>query len=163
MSSSRFFALSAMLILALGMFSSKAACKRKKRARKPQVSAASYDSVKVYPAPGVPNKAGFDSLKQAKMLDKLRNGQALVVSFISLASGIDAAAEKQFLGLLEGRKPCGLMSEKTTWGREGERDYCLLSSDTECMKQFTAELRKTFSGNRRVLIKENATCKPKNQ
>jgi len=115
------------------MFNSAAACKRKKKARKAQTAAAASDSVKVFPAPGVQDKAGYDSLKQAKMLDKLRNGQAVVVSFISLASGIDAAAEKQFLGMLESKKPCGLVADKTPWGREGERDYCLLSSDTECL------------------------------
>lgn len=85
----------------------------------------------------------------------------LVVSFISIGSGIDFASVPVFEKEMKAfNKGCGLLYELKTWGREGERDYCIHSPSQKCLNDFATELRSTFNGNTRILIKENAVCRP---
>ena len=86
----------------------------------------------------------------------------LVVSFISFAGGIDFKAVpvfEQHLKEFNLSKNCQVKSEMKTWGREGERDYCITSTDKNCLLKFTEETKLNFKGNERILIKENATCR----
>lgn len=142
------------------------ACKKKKKKKATETVQAvitSEDSIRVVRAPGVPNPAKHDSLKHANKIAKLKSANdALVVSFISLASGIDIEAAQRFeneLVAFNKKSDCGILYEQKNWGREGERDYCVLSSDEKCMTDFTKMVKSKFSGNRRILIKEHSTCK----
>jgi hypothetical protein len=67
-------------------------CKRKK-AKTTQI-AATDSTTQVVRAPGVPNQREHDSLKTAKMKEKLQSS-ALVVSFISMSSGIDIKSAQE--------------------------------------------------------------------
>ena len=90
------------------------------------------------------------------------HSSTVVVSFISMASGIDTKMlpvfEKIF-GDYNQSKNCRLDSTIKKWGREGERDYCITSSNATCLKKFTSELKSKFKDNKRILIIENATCR----
>jgi hypothetical protein len=45
------------------------------------------------------------------------------------------------------------------WGREGECDYCITSSDKTALKSFATFIKTNYQGNERVLIKEHAACR----
>ena len=159
--------LSIVLLAAMVWSSNDAfACKKKKKKKAAETAKVENnvgDSTRVVRAPGVPNPAKHDSLKHANKIAKLKSANdALVVSFISLASGIDIEAAKRFeyeLDAFNKKSDCGILFEQKNWGREGERDYCILSSDEKCMADFTKMVQLKFSGNRRILIKEHSTCK----
>jgi hypothetical protein len=161
------YILSLSLLVALLADSEQALAKKKKKKRKKakttKVVSTTTDSVKVVRSPGVPNPAKMDSLKNANKIEKLKSANdALVVSFISLASGIDAPAATRLeaeLDVFNKKSECGIVFEKKNWGREGELDYCILSSDPKCMADVTEMVKLKFSGNRRILIKEHAPCK----
>jgi hypothetical protein len=121
------------------------------------------DSLRIVPAPGVVNKNAFDSIKRERMkLKRQADASHLVVSFISHAAGIDAKAFSEFESIIKKFKKqngCTFNYVLKSWGREGERDYCVTSSYPECMNSFLVELNKRLKGNSRVLIQEKTFCR----
>jgi len=161
-------ALSFLVLLFLLSADNEAFAKKKKRkkrtkARHGVVAQPAKDSVKVVKAPGVPNQVAYDSMKKAKMLEKMKTGHALVVSFISTGTGIDAEAQGRFekeLNNFNQRNTCRLVAEAKAWGREGERDYCVVCLDETCLSTFAKQVKSLFKGNSRVLVQEHAACRP---
>ena len=134
-------------------------CKRKK-AKTTQI-AATDSTTRVVRAPGVPNQREHDSLKAAKMKEKLQSS-ALVVSFISMSSGIDIKSAQEleaFILSYNKEHKCDMTYEKKPWGREGERDYCIIASNKVCLDDFAKILKTKFNGNRLIFVKENTPCK----
>lgn len=162
------YALSLFLLVAILGLENDAFAKKKKRKRRKAkttqiTSTTTSDSAKVVRAPGVPNRKEHDSLKQAKMIEKLKaNNNAFVVSFISLSAGIDIKEahklEEEYKLFLH-KNNCELLMETKNWGKEGERDYCFVSNDMDCLNKFVENVKLKFSNNRRILLKTNATCK----
>jgi hypothetical protein len=118
------------------------------------------------------SSACFRKRKKAKAAnqsiinDQSRTAQSFTfVSFISIGSGIDF---KAFEGFEKGMKDfekqnnCSLSFQVKTWGREGERDYCISSQQAECLKSYTQEIRKKYQGNERIFIEEVQQCKQRN-
>jgi len=82
----------------------------------------------------------------------------LVVSFISKGSGTDKSAINKLKIFLEqynaaAKKP--VTHEVKSWGREGEKDYCIKTDN----KEFIDNLKKEMAGIELVRIKENAVCR----
>jgi len=137
--------------------------KKKKRCKKAKTTqVVKIDStMKVIPAPGVPNQSEFDSMKNAKMNLKLQQS-ALVVSFISLSSGIDMKSAKALENdIIEFKKKneCDLRYELKPWGREGERDYCIFSPDMSCLDNFAKLVKSKYGDNSKIFIKEKSECR----
>jgi hypothetical protein len=85
----------------------------------------------------------------------------VIVSFISIGSGTDAAAiEKLEVLINQHQQNFGMpvAREEIAWGREGEVDYCfkLLGQDKKAKDNFVRELREAFKDNKLVQITENA-------
>jgi hypothetical protein len=109
----------------------------------------------------VPNKQAHDSLKK-DLMDQKRMTSALVVSFISMSSGIDAKSAMQLETMIvefNKKNNANLQYDKKMWGREGERDYCIFSPNADWVKQFTTSVKKAFDGNRLIFVKENTPCR----
>jgi hypothetical protein len=86
------------------------------------------------------------------------------VSFISIGSGIDKDALQKFLLLISRYKDSTgkkLIFESVSWGREGERDYCLRLSELTSEQQgaFIRELRDLLGSSTRVRLAENVKCR----
>jgi len=156
------FLLSSILVLTFLMLPTNAdAHKRKHKHRKTRVTAVQADSVRVVRAPGVPNQSKLDSIKAAK--SKLKHQTFhVVVSFVSRGSGSDgkavASLEKAMKDFNQKNSNALEFSVKN-WGKEGERDYCVVSNNQENLNSFVAKMKKLFENNRLVLIKENEDCK----
>lgn len=88
----------------------------------------------------------------------LNNDQILVVSFISKGGGTDKSAIKKFIAFVEQYNLSSsnpITYEVKSWGREGEKDYCINTSN----KEFLEKLKKEMTGIELVRIKENAKCR----
>lgn len=88
--------------------------------------------------------------------------KTLVVSFISMGSGIDFKAVPDFEQTLKefnASHKDGVKHTMKTWGREGERDYCFQAEIPKNLEDFTTLLKEKYKENKRILIKENATCR----
>jgi hypothetical protein len=88
------------------------------------------------------------------------------VAFISIGSGIDHAAKKQFDALVtkfEKDNKVKLPSETIGWGREGETDVCFDLSHVKVLQRaaFVSQVKATFNGNKLVQCKENTPCRVK--
>jgi predicted RND superfamily exporter protein len=86
----------------------------------------------------------------------------LVVSFISIGSGIDYKQIPVFendIKEFNKKDTCKLTYSTKNWGREGERDYCLSFKDSICMKNYLSTAADKFKDNERILFKENAECR----
>lgn len=70
------------------------------------------------------------------LTEKVKEVYPIVVSFYSPGGGINPEAHAQFLQLLSAQET-ELQSGLTTWGREGERDYCMLLSEIGPKSQIT--------------------------
>jgi hypothetical protein len=82
----------------------------------------------------------------------------LVVSFISKGSGIDKNAINKFKTFLDeynsnAKKPVTFLVK--SWGREGEKDYCINSNS----KEFVDKVKLAMKGFELVRIKENTLCR----
>lgn len=138
----------------------------KKKQKKVTKSSLSKKKLTEMPEPGVPNKASLDSLKQAKMKTKkaslFASSDKTIVSFISKGEGIDNESLAIFEKLVvkyQNNRSCTYSFELKTWGREGERDYCVSALSNDCLADFTYEIQQQFSKKDRVLIEKNKTCK----
>lgn len=80
----------------------------------------------------------------------------LVISFTSLASGIDGPKWESIVNYLD-KHPKKPAYDILPWGREGERDYCLQLKEMNSSEQkaFIEEIKKLAQGSDRVLINEN--------
>lgn len=135
------------------------ACLQKKKKKKvvpPKEQASTW----VAPSPGVRDKASLDAQKQAANKQK-KASLPWAVSFISIGEGIDFNTEKKFLDLHQSflKQGCELFLDKKSHGREGERDYCVSSTDSDCMIRFREAVEKLIAGNRLVLIIDEQPCK----
>ncbi len=155
------------LLLTAGFDSSAQQRKRKKKRKRNTTQkvnttqTTTKDTAIAVHIPGVADKQAYDSLKAAAMKEKL-GSDALVVSFVSLASGIDQKAEaylKQIITEFNQKNNADILYDVKRWGREGERDYCLLSANKTWLDQLASVLKTEFENNRRVLIKQHSTCK----
>jgi hypothetical protein len=86
------------------------------------------------------------------------------VSFISIGSGTDGIARRQFLDFIkdfETKRNIQIPIETTKWGREGETDYCLkltqLNSDEQA--KFILDIRELLKNSKLVRYSENTICK----
>lgn len=86
------------------------------------------------------------------------------VSFISIGSGIDHQAREEFMGFIKQfgeQNSVTIRTEKSSWGREGESDYCMklaeLSSDLQ--EQFITQVKDILKNSKRVRYRENSTCR----
>ena len=83
----------------------------------------------------------------------------LVVSFFSIASGIDLKVHGEFEKFLS-TYPKKIAFEPTHWGREGEIDYCLKLSELSTAEQtnFVKKAKDLLSKSTLVYVNENAKC-----
>ena len=83
----------------------------------------------------------------------------LVVSFYSPGNGIDQRAKSEYIKFLSSNYPA-LAYEKTSWGREGEIDFCFLLDElTEIQKsQFIKKSKELLSNSKKIHIYENKAC-----
>ncbi len=86
----------------------------------------------------------------------------LVVSFYSSGGGIDRQMKADFIAFLEAEFK-DVARESTSWGREGEIDYCfpLKEMSSSDKKAFIEASKALLSTSDRVHIHENALCKHK--
>ncbi len=87
----------------------------------------------------------------------------LVVSFYSICCGIDHEAKEKLDGFIkqyEKSKGKQLTKTATSWGREGEIDYCLPLSELSSreQKRFISKVRVLLKKSKLVHINEKATC-----
>jgi hypothetical protein len=146
------------LALLLCTIPTSAMAQKKKKKKTPAKTA--QTGTWVVPAPGVRDKAALDAQKQ--QADKLKKASMpWAVSFISIGEGIDLKAEKKFLELHQSftMNGCELFLDKTAKGREGERDYCVSSANSDCMIKFREAVDKMIAGNRLILILDEQPCK----
>ena len=131
-----------------------------KRKKKKTVAPKEQPSTWVAPSPGVRDKASLEAQKQDANKQK-KASLPWAVSFISIGEGIDLNAEKKFLDLHQTflNEGCELFLSKTARGREGEREYCVSSANSDCMIRFRASVEKLMAGNRLVLIVDDQPCK----
>jgi hypothetical protein len=90
----------------------------------------------------------------------------LYVSFYSIGSGIDRTTKNNFDGLiahLERESGQKLQIVRSSWGWEGEIDYCIrLKGISSPMKEeFLLRARKILGAGEHLLFAENATCRKK--
>lgn len=87
-----------------------------------------------------------------------------IVSFISIGSGTDREAIRQFEAYVlkfEEKNKVKLNVQKTNWGREGEIDYCFKLSEVKAKQQeaFIEETKELLKNSTRVRYMENSPCK----
>jgi hypothetical protein len=80
------------------------------------------------------------------------------VSFISIGTGIDAKAKQAFLDFVQAfntKNNVDVQVEKTSWGREGETDYCLKLTELkeDAQARFIAETKEVLKNSTRVRYK----------
>ncbi len=90
----------------------------------------------------------------------------LIVSFISIGSGTDKKAKQQydqFISQYEQKYKIKLNYEITSWGREGEVDYCfkLIELKEKQQELFITETKEILKSSSLVRFKENTTCRQK--
>jgi hypothetical protein len=90
----------------------------------------------------------------------------LIISFTSIGTGTDGAAieaVENYITEYNKANNVSLAVEKYPWGREGEKDYCLLLTELSSDKQaaFIQGIREQVKKSTRVFIKENEVCKHK--
>jgi hypothetical protein len=88
------------------------------------------------------------------------------VSFISIGSGIDHKAKKQFVEFISqfnSKNKASIEPEIVSWGREGETDYCFKLSGLNAAQQtkFIQETKEQLNASKNVRYNENCTCRKK--
>lgn len=89
---------------------------------------------------------------------------SLVVSFISIGSGTDRIARKEyesFIKQFEEYNKTIILLKKVSWGREGEIDFCIKLSNlsNDLQKNFIEETKNMLKDLKLVRIEENSNCK----
>lgn len=88
------------------------------------------------------------------------------VSFISIGSGIDHKAKKQFTEFItqfNSNNKVIIEPEVVAWGREGETDYCFKLNEVKAAQQikFIEETKELLKSSKNVRYNENCTCRKK--
>lgn len=85
----------------------------------------------------------------------------VIVSFVSFGGGIDGASYKEMQNIIntENQKKCEIQYRIISWGREGEKDFCFPSQNTNCLDTLLKQIKAKFQGNTRVVITENVVCR----
>jgi hypothetical protein len=88
------------------------------------------------------------------------------VSFISIGAGIDRKAKQeydQFIVDFDQKNNVKLNYEVTSWGREGEVDYCFKLTELNKVQkdQFVAKSKETIKSSTLIRFRENMPCKEK--
>jgi hypothetical protein len=88
----------------------------------------------------------------------VKSDSVLVVSFISKGSGVDKNAINTLKTFIDeyntnSKKPVTYLVK--SWGREGEKDYCINESN----KEFIDKVKSAMQSFELVRIKENSTCR----
>lgn len=98
----------------------------------------------------------------AATADTMQDYYRLTVSFISKGQGIDLAAEEAFVKWLK-EQPKHPAYEVTSWGREGEKNYCLKLTELSTREQeiFVRDVRTQLTDKELVFVSEYAKCKGK--
>lgn len=83
----------------------------------------------------------------------------LWVSFYSAGEGIDLATIEQFKKFIDSQAK-KIAYEETSWGREGEVDYCLKLSELNSAEQadFIKNAKELLSKSKLVHVEENKKC-----
>lgn len=86
------------------------------------------------------------------------------VSFISIGSGIDVAAKKQydvFIKAFNKKNNVNIVPVVAKWGREGETDYCLPLNKLSKRQSaaFIAKTKELLKKSTRVRYYENCPCR----
>lgn len=115
------------------------------------------------PGPPQPPSEGRGDQLQDDVDEKNKKLYSLVVSFYSVASGIDHKARKRFEEQLEkfkSEKGYNFEASINPWGREGEVDYCidLHELSTSERESFIEEVKTTLQEGKHINIKKNARC-----
>lgn len=87
----------------------------------------------------------------------------IIVSFYSIGSGTNKAARKQFQDYIEKfekRYHLNIDRGETSWGREGETDYCfdLMKMSHKKKSKFIRGLKSLLGKAPQVRITENSPC-----
>ena len=90
---------------------------------------------------------------------------SLIMAFWSQSSGPDRKSHKAFNDYIDAidNKDKKISIEKVSWGREGEKDYCI---NFLCIKKkerlkITADLKAIAESSKITALRENASCKHK--
>ena len=94
------------------------------------------------------------------------NVYALRVSFFSIGSGIDRKTRlqyEQFIKEFEQKNKVSILLDTTTWGKEGEIDFCikLTGLSIELQQQFIQSTKDKTKDSKLVRLYENTVCKYK--
>jgi len=83
----------------------------------------------------------------------------LVVSFYSKGEGVDLSHKAEYEKFLN-NQPKKIAFEPTTWGREGETDYCLKLNEltTDEQSNFVKKSKEILNRSTLVHVNENAKC-----
>ncbi len=87
-----------------------------------------------------------------------------IVSFISIGAGTDFKAHQSYqnyISIYNKDRKDALIVEKTSWGREGEVDYChkLNELSSEEQSKFISDIKVLLKESTLVRYKENASCR----
>ena len=97
-----------------------------------------------------------------KTTDSDDTAAGFTVSFISIGGGIDGKAFRELNDLFvtfQKDNICKIEKSVRAWGREGEKDVCFKIVDKKCLSKWKKAVQKKYTGNRRVFIKDEMTCK----
>ncbi len=102
----------------------------------------------------------------AKAKDNEQNNYRFIVSFYSIGAGTEQKQIEKFENFLTGyRQKTGksISAEKTSWGREGELDFCLNLSEISSNDQlnFIRDAKEELKTARWVNFSENSPCRKK--
>ena len=110
--------------------------------------------------------AAKDSVLKKNLEVAVQEPFRLVISFISIGSGINLSAKEKlenYLQLNELLKMKNPEIERNPWGREGEVDFCMkLSSFTSIeQEKIVKGIREQLKNQEHIFIEENAICRHK--
>lgn len=105
-------------------------------------------------------------LEKPDTLNDINDTYRLIVSFISKGTGTDKTAVElveNYISDFNKANNVTLVVERYSWGREGEKDYCLPLTELTSEKQvaFIQNLKDLVENSVRVFVKENEICRHK--
>lgn len=84
------------------------------------------------------------------------------ISFISIGGGIDQKAKDKFLKYIDNFEKDNVKSiviSSSTWGREGEIDYCIKFLNGNLQSKFISDVKDLLKDSSLVRYKESCTSK----
>ena len=87
----------------------------------------------------------------------------LKVSFFSIGSGIDGKVRQEYeryINEFQTTNNVTIVFDKTSWGKEGEIDYCikLTGLTKELQQEFIQSTKDKIKDSKRIRLYENTTC-----